>query len=107
MIRSLGFGTRSSPLPAAINCCSRSANIATVNVQPPVHASRSGILDASIVRPAALACRRRPARVDQKNGVRQFVQNEIGRFELGCCPLLGESKSERGAEVAGKALGLG
>ena len=40
----------------------------------------------------------------QKNGVRQLVQDEVGRGEFGRGPLLGESKPERGAEVAGEAL---
>ena len=42
----------------------------------------------------------------QKNGVRQLVQHEVGRGELGGGPLLGESKPERGAEVAGETLSL-
>ena len=42
----------------------------------------------------------------QKNGVRQLVQHEVGRGELGRRSLLGESKPERGAEVAGETLSL-
>ncbi len=42
----------------------------------------------------------------EKNRVRQFVQVEIDRRELGDRSLLGKSKSERRAKVAGKTVGL-
>ena len=42
----------------------------------------------------------------QKNGVRQLVQHEVGCRKLCCSSFLCKSKSKRGAEVAGEALGL-